>query len=245
MGLFSRRKRDAADDVPVAKDASATGPGTDDAGADADPASADTGAPEASGPYDVADAPDEERIDIGGLRIPMVDGMELRLEMDQRSRTVTGANLVIDGSSLQVQAFAAPKSRSLWDEVRASLRESVSSQGGTAESREGRFGPELVCRLPVKRTDGRTGYRPARFIGIDGPRWFLRAILSGPAVGDEDATARFEEILARIVVVRGDEAMAPQELIPLALPGQRPGLIPSGDNPLDPLARGPEITEIG
>lgn len=244
MGLFSRSKRGAsAATEPKSADSATTAKTADGA---SEPDRADAPAPpEHTGPYDVADAPDEDRIDLSGLQVPMVDGMELRLEMDQRTRAVTGANLVLDGSSLQLQAFAAPKSRSLWDEVRASLRESVSSQGGTAETREGRFGTELVCRMPVKRADGRTGYRPVRFLGVDGRRWFLRAILSGPAVSDAEAAARFEDILARVVVVRGAEAMAPQELIPLTLPGQRPGLVPAGDNPLDPLARGPEITEIG
>jgi hypothetical protein len=48
-----------------------------------------------------------------------------------------------------------------------------------------------------------------------------------------------------VVVVRGGEAMAPQELIPLHLPGQRPGGGKPEDDPLAILARGPEITEIG
>ncbi|PCC34283.1 DUF3710 domain-containing protein [Brachybacterium sp. JB7] len=197
------------------------------------------------GPYDVADAPEEDRIDLGGLQVPTIDGMELRMEVDQRTSAVTGANLVIGGSSLQVQAFAAPKSRGLWEEVRTSLRDSVVKQGGTAESRPGAFGTELITRLPVKRTDGRTGYRPARFIGIDGRRWFLRAILTGKALSDKEQAKTFETLISRLVVVRGGEAMAPQELIPLGLPGQRPGLSQVKAGPLDPLARGPEITEIG
>jgi Protein of unknown function (DUF3710) len=197
------------------------------------------------GPYDVADAPEEDRIDLGGIQVPTIDGMELRMEVDQRTGTVTGANLVIGGSSLQVQAFAAPKSRGLWDEVRTSLRDSVVKQGGTAETRPGAFGTELITRLPVKRTDGRTGYRPARFIGIDGPRWFVRAILTGKALGDKEQSRRFETLVSRLVVVRGGEAMAPQELIPLNLPGQRPGVSQIAAAPLDPLARGPEITEVG
>lgn len=239
MALFSRSKRERTDPAAAPEDADAGAPAPDPAEEGAWEQGGDRG------PFDLADAPDEDRIDLGGLRIPMVDGMELRLEMDQRTRAVTGANLVLDGSSLQIQAFAAPRSRSLWDEVRGSLRTSVSDQGGTAETREGPFGTELLCRLPVKKADGRTGYRPARFLGVDGPRWFLRAILSGPAVHDEPAAERFEQILSRVVVVRGSEAMAPQELIPLNLPGQRPGLVPAGESPLDPLARGPEITQIG
>ena len=197
------------------------------------------------GPYDQGDAPEEERIDLGGLLVPAIEGLELRMEIDQRTNAVTGATLVLEGSSLQVQAFAAPKSRGLWDEVRTSLRDSVVKQGGTAETRQGVFGTELVTRLPIKRTDGRTGYRPARFLGVDGPRWFLRAILTGKALTDAEQARTVETLVSRLVVVRGGEAMAPQELIPLTVPGQRP-VRPSGQNsPLDPLARGPEITQIG
>lgn len=245
MGLFSRKKASAPADEAVPEESPDH----------ADPAEAETPAAGGSGssrpshlspgPYDEADAPQEERIDLGGLQIPLLKGLELRMEMDQRSRAVTGANLVLDGSSLQLQAFAAPKSRGLWDEVRVSLRDSVTSQGGTAETRQGPFGTELIARLPLKRADGRTGYRPTRFIGVDGPRWFVRAILSGPALSDPEQSRRFERLLSRVVVVRGSEAMAPQELIPLALPGQRSGVPHRTGDPLDPLARGPEITEIG
>lgn len=266
MGLFSRKKNQqveeiegldaedtdvaeipedesAADPADASSDDSSTASTADDAEEGA--ADAPRGAHLEDGPYDAADAPEEDRIDLGGLLVPTIDGMELRMEVDQRSGAVTGANLVIEGSSLQVQAFAAPKSRGLWEEVRSSLRDSVVKQGGTAETRPGAFGTELITRLPIKRPDGRTGYRPARFIGIDGPRWFLRAILTGKALGDAEQSRRFETLVSRLVVVRGAEAMAPQELIPLHLPGERPGLAQIRSGPLDPLARGPEITEIG
>ena len=245
MALFSRGRRK---DAPThrADEAAASTTEADDAETD-DTADASEARPEhlEAGPYDQPDAPEEDRIDLGGLQVPTIDGMELRMEVDQRTGTVTGANLVIDGSSLQVQAFAAPKSRGLWDEVRASLRDSVVKQGGTAETRSGAFGTELITRLPVNRADGRTGYRPARFIGVDGPRWFLRAILTGPALSDRTKSRRFETLISRLVVVRGGDAMAPQELIPLTLPGQRPGLIPQKAALIDPLERGPEITEVG
>lgn len=266
MALFSRRARDTGTEKTSRSedttDSAASEGGDVTSTETPDPATSTTPGPDGpaddweqdaeathveGGPFDVDadDVPEEDRIDLTGLQVPSIDGMELRLEVDQRTRAVTGANLVLDGSSLQIQAFAAPTSRGLWAEVRKTLRASISEQGGTAESREGTFGPELVCRLPVRRADGRTTYRPARFIGVDGPRWFLRAILSGPAVGDLEASKRFEGILSRVVVVRGTDAMAPQELIPLTLPGHRPGLVPTESSPLDPLARGPEITQIG
>ncbi|GAA1489572.1 DUF3710 domain-containing protein [Brachybacterium sacelli] len=265
MGLFSRTKRqdpeepagpeETGSDATDLPDEELTADGEDPAEGTADDSAeerAEQDAPEQArpehledGPYDEDDAPEDDHVDLGGLRVPTIDGMELRMEVDQRSGSVTGANLVIGGSSLQVQAFAAPKSRGLWDEVRTSLRDSVVKQGGTAETRDGVFGTELITRLPVKRSDGRTGYRPARFIGIDGPRWFLRAILTGKALGDAEQSRTFETLISRLVVVRGGEAMAPQELIGLNLPGQRPGVNQIGAGPLDPLARGPEITEVG
>lgn len=259
MGLFSRRRKSKGadpqpEDARTTEDAAVDDVDDRDHSDDTDAATSDSAAEDApterpehleDGPFDVADAPGESRIDLGGLQVPTVDGMELRIEVDQRSKAVTGANLVIQGSSLQVQAFAAPKSRGLWEEVRSSLRGSVVKQGGTAEVRPGPFGTELVTRLPVKRPDGRTGYRPARFIGVDGPRWFLRAILTGKALSDPEQAQRFETLISRLVVVRGGEAMAPQELIPLHLPGERPGLQQIRSGPLDPLARGPEITQIG
>lgn len=255
MGLFSRRKQqepeeieglDALDsDSPEPDDAPEDEDAADDARTEDEEEAPARGEHLEDGPYDVADAPEEDRIDLGGLLVPTIDGMELRMEIDQRTEAVTGANLVIDGSSLQVQAFAAPKSRGLWEEVRVKLRESVVKQGGTAETRLGAFGTELITRLPVKRADGRTGYRPARFMGIDGKRWFLRAILTGKALNEPEQARRFETLVSRLVVVRGSEAMAPQELIPLHLPGERPGLDQIRSGPLDPLARGPEITEVG
>ena len=256
MALFKRRKRRQQEEAALEIEREGTDEqqeGGDDLDAGRSGASS-AGSPEepaerpehlADGPHDEADAPEEDRIDLGGIQVPTVDGLELRMEVDQRSGSVTGANLVIAGSSLQVQAFAAPKSRGLWDEVRSSLRDSVVKQGGTAETRPGVFGTELITRLPVKRADGRTGYRPARFIGVDGPRWFLRAILTGKALGDKEQSQRFETLVSRLTVVRGSEAMAPQELIPLHLPGQRPGLLPQRASAIDPLERGPEITEVG
>lgn len=259
MGLFSRKKKAEVEEIEGLDALDTDDPGTPGEEADTEGETRSEGADGPAdgddtverpdhldaGPFDAHEAPEEDRIDLGALLVPTIDGMELRMEVDQRSGNVTGANLVIEGSSLQVQAFAAPKSRGLWDEVRTSLRDSVVKQGGTAETRPGVFGTELITRLPVKRADGRTGYRPARFLGVDGPRWFLRAILTGKALGDRAQAERFETLISRLVVVRGTEAMAPQELIPLHLPGQRPGLAQIAEGPLDPLARGPEITEVG
>jgi hypothetical protein len=86
---------------------------------------------------------------------------------------------------------------------------------------------------------------------VDGPRWFLRAVFTGAAVDGAKAGA-VEDMVRSLVVVRGQEAMAPRELLPLKLPevpgenqpqGAQEAAGGSGDD-LNPFERGPEITEI-
>jgi hypothetical protein len=218
-----------------------------------------------AGPWDAQeDVPPGPRVDLGALRLPGVHGMELRMEIDKKSGTVTAVGVTLDGSTLQMQAFAAPRSDGIWDEIRAEIGESVAKQGGAVDDVPGPFGRELLARLPVRTPEGRTGHRPARFVGVDGPRWFLRGVITGRAAVDEAAAAQLEDVLRRTVVVRGTEARAPRDLLALTLPSDQRGITPQPGTPaadgaaadgapagatpaageFDPLTRGPEITEI-
>ena len=166
---------------------------------------------------------------------------------------------------MQLQAFAAPRTAGVWDDIRAEIAESVVAQGGSVDEVPGTLGRELLARIPVRTPDGRTGHQPTRFAGIDGPRWFLRAVFTGPAAHDLDAAKSLEAVLRETVVARGAEAMAPRELLPLVLPrvdrgleaeGGAPGEGEAGGDPaageadgaprepLQPFERGPEITEV-
>jgi len=187
-------------------------------------------------------------VDLGALRLRGRDGMELRLEVEESTGMVTAATVQLGGSAVQLQAFAAPRSEGIWDEIRSEISAGITRQGGTADEARGAFGRELIARIPVRTPDGRTGHQPARFVGIDGPRWFLRAVFHGPAVYDAQAAEVMESVLRDVVVVRGPEAMAPRDLLPLRLPD---AVLPQPDaaeedarSPLEPFRRGPEITEI-
>lgn len=59
-----------------------------------------------------------------------------------------------------------------------------------------------------------------RFIGVDGPRWFLRGVIRGEGAVRPEAAARIEEIFAGIVVVRGHHPVPPRDLLELRLPNQ-------------------------
>ena len=190
--------------------------------------------------------------------------MELRLEIDEAANQVVGATAVIGDSAVQLQAFAAPKTMGIWDDIRAEIAESILAQGGTADEARGPFGTELRTRMPSAGPDGRTVFAPARFAGVDGPRWFLRAVFSGRAAIEDEAAAPLLEVVRSTVVVRGDGAMAPREMLVLKLPEQVEVSETNGseadgssvddgvDAPrpagnvddLKPFERGPEITEV-
>ncbi|GAA2032431.1 DUF3710 domain-containing protein [Pseudokineococcus marinus] len=176
------------------------------------------------GPFDLTEISEEDaarpRVDLGALRLPAVQGMELRLELEEKTQRVIGAVVVLGPSTLQLQAFAAPRTDGIWEEVRAEIRAQVSRQGGASEDAEGVFGPEVLARVPVRTDDGRTGHRAVRFAGVDGPRWFVRAVFGGRAAVEREAAAPLEAMLRAVVVDRGDEAMAPRDMLPLRLPPQ-------------------------
>lgn len=237
MGLFRRAKQ--ADVVP-----------DDDAAVvAASPADADADRPthgdeRSRGPWDVSEVPERgKRVDLGHLWLPGREGMELRMEVEKTSRLVTAAAVSLHGSALQLQVFAAPRTEGIWDEIRAEIAGSVTKQGGSAEDVVGPFGRELLARVPVRTPEGRTGHRPARFIGHDGPRWFLRGVLTGRAAADEEAARELEDLFADVVVVRGQEARPPRDLLPLTIPGGRRAAAPPVEPAPDVLTRGPEITE--
>ncbi|MCR1160425.1 DUF3710 domain-containing protein [Paenarthrobacter sp. UW852] len=202
------------------------------------------------GPLDIDEIEDRDGyVDLGALLIAPAEGLQLRLEVEEATQRVVAVTMDLAGSSLQLQAFAAPRSEGLWDEIREQITQSVVSQGGETEEISGAFGTELVAKLPAQATDGSHGFRAARFMGVDGPRWFLRGVLGGEAALDRDAAAGLEELFRRVVVVRGDNPMPPRELLQLRLPKDataagQPGA-PQGAPGLQQPERGPEITQIG
>lgn len=259
--VFRRRNKGDAD---TAVTESAEEVAAVEAGDDAETAAASVPAaraPREGGPWDAADAPDDkiERVDLGGVLIPIVDGMELRAEIAEER--VVAATLIIERSAIQIQPFAAPRTMGIWDEVRQEIASGITQGGGEVQEDEGRFGTELVATVPVGLPDGTSGFQVARFLGIDGPRWFLRAVITGEGAVEVNAREPLENLLAEVVVVRGADAMAPRDPIPLRLPDEvTEGMAEAEESEeeideaeaerrarlgdFNPFERGPEITEI-
>lgn len=174
---------------------------------------------EIDGPLDESEAnPVRPYVDLGGVKILPREGLQLRLEVEEGSQRVVAVGLDYAGSTLQVQPFAAPRTSGLWHEIREQIAEQIAKQGGTTRLTVGPFGPELLAEIPATTPGQPDSTRLARFIGVDGPRWFLRGVIAGDGAVDPEAASRIEELFRSVVVVRGKTPMPPRDLIPLHMP---------------------------
>lgn len=155
-------------------------------------------------------------IDLGGIKVLPREGLQLRLEVEEGTQRVVAVGLDFGGSNVQVQPFSAPRSSGLWNATRAEVREQIEAQGGTVEERVGGLGPELLATIPTSA--GAATVRRARFVGVDGPRWFLRGVIGGSGVDEPEGREQIDELFRSIVVVRGVQPMPPRDLIPLRVP---------------------------
>lgn len=243
--MFGRKKN-----KPAARDDAAPQP-------EAAPSAEDAAAArrrEPEGPLDVSQVEDRDGyLDLGAVLVRPRPGLGVRLEMDERTQRPRAVALDLEGGSVQVQAFAAPRSEGLWDEVRRELVQSLRTGNGEPTVEEGPFGLQVVARFPATASDGTHGFRLARFVGVDGPRWFVRAVFTGTAAVAAESAAALDEVVRELVVVRGDRPMPPRELLTLVVPegavrGPAADAQPDEEPetaPVRPPRRGPEITEIG
>lgn len=179
------------------------------------------------GPLDESEAnPVRPYVDLGGVKIVPREGLHLRLEVEEGSKRVVAVGLDFAKSTLQVQPFAAPRSTGLWHEIREQIADQIRKQGGTTEEVDGPFGPEIRAEIPIAQgSEGAVAgqnSRLARFVGVDGPRWFLRGVIAGDATIDPEAAEKIEELFRSVVVVRGTDPMPPRDLIPLHMPKAGP-----------------------
>ncbi|MDO4256455.1 MAG: DUF3710 domain-containing protein [Kocuria sp.] len=228
--------------------------------------------PRALGPRDESELPGErsEYLDLGALLVKPISGVDVRLEVDQRTQEPRAVNLDFRDGSVQLQPFSAPKSSGLWEEVRAELIAGLRRDNGDPSVTRGSFGLQVDAKFAATTADGRQGYRLARFVGIDGPRWFLRAVFTGGAALPGPTAEVLDDAVRALVVVRGQDPRPPRDLLTLSVPedatvrrmadsaGQPPapvadadGVAPRGGDgapsgpAVQPPRRGPEITEIG
>lgn len=204
------------------------------------------------GPWDSKDAPvlpeGVHRLDLGALRVVVPPGVDVRLDMNEAGE-VAAVSFVQGESVGQLLVFAAPRTTGIWAEVREEIAASLAQGPGSATEVEGPLGIELRASLPAEVPGQATVLMPGRFLGVDGPRWFARLLITGPAATDDAAAASMVEAFRSVVVVRGDEAMPAREPLTLSLPPEAQqqaerDLGQPADPSLQMPERGPEITEI-
>jgi hypothetical protein len=209
------------------------------------------------GPWDAEEPfPALERVDLGSLQVPIGPEHEIQLVMaEQHGAWVT---VRYRESEVQIQAFAAARRGALWDDVRAEIAAEVNTAGGRSQETEGSFGIELMAQVPAEPGEPMEGageaggMRLVRFVGIDGPRWFVRGLFTGPAADGGDQASLLEGVFRDVVVVRGEHPVPPREILELRLPPEARQALEEqaaaeeenrfrGD--LNPFDRGPEFTE--
>lgn len=255
-----RRRRREGGDQPASElgadpdvQGAVAGPGVrNTAGREHDPgAGEEAGGGPLAGPWDIAaEYPAAERIDCGSLLIPVHEGFDVQINVAEEQGVWVA---VVQGESgMQLQAFAAPRSGGLWDEVRQEIADNIAESGGSCQEARGPFGTELHAEVPMgEEEQPGQQLQPVRFLGYDGPRWFLRGVISGPAARHIDQGAAFDALFADIVVVRGDYPAPPRDQLEIRLPEEARQALEAqlaDDNEgwelPNPFERGPEITEI-
>ncbi|RUQ05030.1 DUF3710 domain-containing protein, partial [Kocuria sp. HSID17582] len=150
--MFGRKKRTGTQDGVVPSD------GTSAAEETAGTASAGQSQenPRALGPWDESELPGErsEYLDLGALLVKPVSGVDVRLEVDQRTQEPRAVNLDFRDGSVQLQPFSAPKSSGLWDEVRAELIAGLRRDNGDPSVSRGSFGLQVDAKFPATTADG-------------------------------------------------------------------------------------------
>jgi hypothetical protein len=174
------------------------------------------------GPWDVDDVDlsesTENRVDLGGLIVTGVPGLEVRLNVDERTQAVSAVMLVAEDGAVELRAFAAPRNASIWDEVLQDIGHEATKRGGTATESDGPHGREVKLVVPVQSREGKKGQQVSRVVGVSAPRWLLRGTFLGRPAVEPDSDGLLETAFRHVVVRRGDEPMAPKAAIPLRMP---------------------------
>lgn len=167
------------------------------------------------GPFTKSDlnAP-QELVDFGALAFSPNSLVSVRAEIEEGTQRIVAISFDYQESTLQVQAFAMPKGKSMWEEVLKDISESLMNKGVEIEKHSGPFGIELLAEIPAPEQ----GTKTVRMFGVDGDRWLLRGTVSGLAIKDLAAKSQLEDIFRGIVVNRGEVPLPPRELLPLTLP---------------------------
>ncbi len=165
------------------------------------------------GPFDVDDADPRVSsapgvLDFGALRVPMPPAGQVSVEPSANGR-MQAVHVNLPGGRLSVSALAAPKSSKLWPQLAKEIDASLRDGGAKVRSFKGEWGRELHAT---------TGAATSVFVGVDGPRWMIYGVATGPSDETDALDAELRRMLRGTVVVRGKSPYPVRTVLPLTTP---------------------------
>jgi len=176
------------------------------------------------GPLDLSNEVDtSSMLDLGALFLPNIPGLEVHLDLDPRSGIGKSVSLHLNMTIAELQVFAAAVNEDPWAIMRDAIVSGLREQKVDCTLEMGRFGTEVHAVMPTVDLDGNAHVQPVRFMGVRGSRWLVRAVVSGDGalskgIQDEKAITEIDEVIARLVVNRGDAPLPPGERLALRSP---------------------------
>jgi hypothetical protein len=165
------------------------------------------------GPYDGDDMDPEITdaagvVDFGAVRVPVPPRGTVAVEPTANGR-MQAVHVALPEGRLSVSALAAPKSSKLWPELAREIDASLREGGATVRSFPGPWGRELHAT---------SGGATSLFVGVDGPRWMLYGVATGPTAHADVLDVELRRMLRAIVVVRGRAPYPVRTVLPLVVP---------------------------
>ncbi|HEX4248559.1 MAG TPA: DUF3710 domain-containing protein, partial [Pseudonocardia sp.] len=164
-----------------------------------------------AGPFDVDD-PDgfdiEGGLDFGSLRVPMPARAQLQVEHGS-GELLRAVHVLVPAGRVSLSALAAPRSSPLWRDLADEIAQSLAKDGARVWAEWGSWGREVLA--------GSKGAL-SRFIGVDGPRWMLYGVATGPADDADELVETLREMIKKTVVTRGPDPLPVKTVLPLRLP---------------------------
>ncbi|MCY7343346.1 MAG: DUF3710 domain-containing protein [Pseudonocardia sp.] len=166
-----------------------------------------------SGPHDADDLDPEATeaagtVDFGAVRVPIPMSGSVTMEPTAAGR-MQAVHISVPEGRLSVSALAAPKSSRLWPELAKEISSSLRGGGARVRSFPGEWGRELHAITDISTSV---------FVGVDGERWMLYGVATGPT-GDADALDdQLRRMLRGTVVVRGRSPYPVRTVLPLVTP---------------------------
>jgi Protein of unknown function (DUF3710) len=164
-----------------------------------------------AGPYDVDDPAAAEvdgGLDFGSLRVPMPARAQLQVEQGA-GELLRAVHVLVPSGRVSLSALAAPRSGQLWRGLAKEIADSLAKDGAKVWLEWGRWGREVLAS-----SNGAL----SRFVGVDGPRWMLYGVATGPAHDADALAATLRHMIAGTVVTRGSAPLPVKTVLPLRLP---------------------------